>query len=187
MLRPAACVLWTVLSVLPSAACVAQGVSLSVGGGAGDLNFDRGTAISSSGGDDDTFVGEVGVGYRFPNNVAIEGSSSAGFNIAAIFLGGSYQYQETRLMAGYAFPVTEKARLVPMLGVSRWDLEAVDGLFSFLPTARQSTSGTDIAWRFAGEYYFGERERFGAYFSYSGTDADFGDFSLLSFGLKVQF
>ena len=185
MRKLAGCVLSTALSVFPSAACLAQGVNLTVGGGTGDLNFDRGTAISSNGGEDDTFVGEIGVGYRFANNVAIEGSSNAGFNIAAIFLGGSYEFQETRLMAGYAFPVTEKLRLVPTLGVSLWDLEAVDGLFSFLPTARQSTSGTDIAWRFAGEYYFGER--FGAYFSYSGTNPDFGSFSLLSFGMKVQF
>ena len=184
-MRKPACVLATVLSVFPSAVCVAQGVNLTVGGGNGDLNVDTPFAISNGGGDEDTFVGEIGVGYRFANNVAIEGSSTSGFNLTAFFFGGSYQFQETRLMAGYAFPVTDKLRLVPTLGVSLWDLDAVDGPIFFLPTARQTSSGTDITWRFAGEYYFSRR--FGAYASYSGTDPDFGSFSLLSFGLKVQF
>ena len=184
MLKPAVCVLATVLSVFPSAACVAQGVNLSVGGGAGDLDVDDGAAISNGISTDDTFVSEIGVGYRFANNVAIEGSATMGFNLVAFFLGGTYDFHESRLMAGYAFPVTEKLRLVPALGVSMWDLEAVDGLFSFVPTAQPTRSGTDTAWRLMGEYYFSQR--FGAYFSYYGSRPDFGSFSLLSFGMKVQ-
>ena len=185
MLRPAVCALATALSVFPSAACLGQGINLTLGGGGGDLSVDSGTAISNSGGDEDTFVGELGVGYRFANNVVIEGSDSTGFNITAFLLGGTYDFQETRLAGGYAFPVTEKFRFVPTLGLSFWELEAVDGLFSFAPPSRATTSGTDIAWRLAGEYYFGEK--FGAYFSYSGTRPDFGRFSLLSFGMKIQF
>jgi hypothetical protein len=185
MLRPAVCVLATVLSALPSAACLGQGVNLSLGGGAGDLSVDTG-AISSGPEDEDTFVGEFGVGYRFANNVLVEGSGSSGFNVTALILGGSYEFQEARLMAGYAFPVTEKLHIVPTLGVSFWQLEAVESpLFFFLPIANQTTSGTDAAWRLAGEYYFSPR--FGAYFSYSGTRPDFGSFSLLSFGWKIQF
>jgi hypothetical protein len=185
MRKPAAYLLAIVLS-FPSAACLGQGVNLSVGGGGGDLSVDTAAAVSNSGGNEDTFVGELGVGYRFANNVAIEGSGSTGYNMTAFLLGGSYEFQEARVMAGYAFPVTEKLRLVPTLGVSFWQLEAVESPFLFfVPFARRTTSGTDAAWRFAGEYYFSPR--FGAYFSYSGTRPDFGSFSLLSFGMKVQF
>jgi Domain of unknown function (DUF2715) len=185
MRKLAGCVLSTALAVFPSAACVAQGVNLTVGGGVGDLNVDTRTAISNGISTDDSFVPEIGVGYRFANNVAIEGSTATTFELVAFFLGGSYDFHETRLMAGYAFPVTEKLRFVPALGVSVWDLEAVDGLFSFVPAAQPSRSGTDTAWRLAGEYYFSRR--FGAYFSYYGTRPDFGSFSALSFGMKVQF
>ena len=185
MRKLAACVLSTALSVFPSAACLGQGVNLTFGGGGGDLNVDAGAAISNGISSDDTFVSEIGVGYRFANNVAIEGSSTTGFNLVGLFLGGTYAYQERRVMAGYAFPVTEKLRLVPALGVSMWDIDAAGGLFSFVPTAQQTRSGTDIAWRMAGEYYFGRR--FGAYLSYYGTRPDFGSFSLLSLGMKVQF
>ena len=116
----------------------------------------------------------------------IDGSGTTGFNITTFFGGDSYEFHENRLMAGYAFPVTEKLRLVPALGVSFWELDAVEGTFLFFtPMSRRTTSGTDTAWRLTGEYYFGRR--FGAYFSYSGTRPDFGSFSLLSFGMKVQF
>jgi hypothetical protein len=186
MLKPAVCALWTVLAALPSTACLGQGVTLSVGGGGGELGVDTEAAISNGSGDEDTFVGELGVGYRFANNVVIESSGSTGFDVTGFLLGGYYEFQEARVMGGYAFPVTEKLRLVPTLGVSLWQLEAVESPFLFfVPFARRATSGTDIAWRLAGEYYFGER--FGAYFSYSGTRPDFGSFSLLSFGIKVQF
>jgi hypothetical protein len=136
-------------------------------------------------GQEDTFVAELGVGYRFANNVVIEGSGTTGFSITAFFGGDSYEFQENRLLAGYAFPVTEKLRLVPALGVSFRELEAVEGPIFLLPTARRTTSGTDTAWRLMGEYYFSRK--FGAYFSYSGTRPNFGSFSLLSFGMKVQF
>jgi hypothetical protein len=186
MLKPRVFALWIVVAVFPSAACVGQGVNLSVGGGGGDLGVDTAAAISNGGGDEDTFVGELGVGYRFANNVVIEGSGSTGFNVTALLLGGSYEFQEARVMAGYAFPVTEKLRLVPTAGVSVWQLEAVESpLLFFVPFARRTTSGSDLAWRLAGEYYF--NQRLGAYFSYSGTRPDFGRFSLLSFGMKVQF
>jgi hypothetical protein len=186
MLKPSAYVLATVVAIFPSAACLGQGVNLLVGGGGGDLSVDTAAAIANSGGNEDTFVGELGVGYRFPNNVVIEGSGSTGFNVTAFLLGGSYEFQEARVMAGYAFPVTEKLRLVPTLGMSFWQLDAVESPFLFfVPFARRTTSGTDAAWRLAGEYYF--NQRFGAYFSYSGTRPDFGSFSLLSFGMKVQF
>jgi hypothetical protein len=182
----AVCILWAVLAVLPSLACVGQGINLSLGGGGGDLSVDTGAAISNGAEDEDTFVGEIGVGYRFANNVLIEGSGSTGFNVTALILGGSYEFQEARLMAGYTFPVTEKLRIVPTLGVSFWQLEAVESpLFFFLPIANRTSSGTDAAWRLAGEYYFSQR--FGAYFSYSGTRPEFGSFSLLSFGMKIQF
>ena len=186
MLKPAVCVLLAVLSVVPSAACVAQGVNLLLGGGGGDIGVDSGAGISNGVGSEDTFVAELGVGYRFANNVVIEGSGITGFSITAFFGGDSYEFHENRVMAGYAFPVTEKLRLVPALGVSLWELDAVEGTFLFFtPTSRRTTSGTDTAWRLTGEYYFSQK--FGAYFSYSGTRPDFGSFSLLSFGMKVQF
>lgn len=186
MLKPAACVFATVLSMFSSAACIAQGVNLSFGGGGGDLSVDAGAAISNGVNNEDTFVAELGVGYRFANNVVIEGCGTTGFNITTFFGGDSYEFHENRVMAGYAFPVTEKLRLVPTLGVSFWELEAVDGTFLFFtPMSRRTTSGTDTAWRLMGEYYFSRR--FGAYFSYAGTRPDFGSFSLLSFGMKVQF
>jgi hypothetical protein len=177
---------WIVCAAFPSAACVAQGVNLSAGGGSGDLNVDAGSAFSNRMADEDTFAGEVGVGYRFPNNVAIEASGSTGFDITALLVGDTAEFREARLMAGYAFPVTGKLRIVPTLGLSFWRLETVENpLLFFVPFAQRSTSGTDAAWRVAAEYYFSPR--FGAYFAHSGTRPDFGSFSLLSVGMKIQF
>ena len=58
MLKPALCVLSTVLSVLPSAACVGQGINLSLGGGGGDISVDAGAAVSNGSSNEDTFVAE---------------------------------------------------------------------------------------------------------------------------------
>jgi len=167
-------------------ACCAQGVTVSLGGGFGDLNVDAGSTASNRITDDDTFAGELGVGYRLPNNVVIEGGGSTGFTVTALLAGATAEFRDARLMAGYAFPVTEKFRIVPTAGVSFWRLETVENpLLFFVPFAQRSTSGTDVAWRAAGEYYFSQR--FGAYFAYSGTHPDFGSFSLLSFGMTIQF
>jgi hypothetical protein len=185
MRRPA-CVLGTVFALLPSAACIAQGVTLSLGGGFGDLRVDAASTTTNRITDDDTFAGELGVGYRLPSNVVIEASGSTGFTVTALLAGATAEFRDARVMAGYAFPVTENFRVVPMAGVNFWRLETVDNpLLFFVPFAQRSTSGTDLAWRVAGEYYF--NRRFGAYFAYSGTRPEFGSFSLLSFGLAIQF
>ncbi len=186
----AVCIISTVFAALPCTVCVAQGVNLTLGGGGGDLDVDAEADTFDGIGDDDTFVGELGVGYRFANHVVIEGSRSSGFDLAALFVGGTSEFHETRVLAGYAFPATEKLRLVPTLGVSFWRLENLDDPFFLflriaLPIARPSKSGTDVSWRLAGEYYFSPR--FGAYLSYSGTRPNFGSFSLLSLGMKIQF
>ena len=84
MLRPAVCVLATVLSAFPSAESIGQGVNLSLGGGTGDLNVDTRTAISNAISTDATFDPEIGVGYRFANNVAIEGSATTAFDLMTV-------------------------------------------------------------------------------------------------------
>jgi hypothetical protein len=184
MLKPIASALATIFSVVASAACAAQGVNLSLGEGVADISVDAGTAASNGTGGEDAWLTELSVGYLFANNVLIEGSATTGFSITAFFGADTYEFKENRLMAGYAFRVTDKFRIVPTLGVSFWDLETIEGLF-LVPTARRTTSGTDVTWRLTGEYYFAPR--FGVYFSYAETRPDFGNVSLPSFGLRVQF
>jgi hypothetical protein len=86
-------------------------------------------------------------------------------------------------MVGYAFPVSEKFRIVPAAGASFWDFQATSSIFSSAP--ERSMSGTDFVWRLGGEFLVGET--FGISFGYTSSRFDAGDTSMLSFGMRIQF
>jgi hypothetical protein len=174
----------SIVSVVGSVPCAAQGWFLTVGGGLRDIEIDSGAAIANSTGGDDNVVSELGGGYLFSTNVVLEASTTDSFSVSGLLGFGSYEFQDDRLMVGYAFPVAERFRIVPEVGVTLWELRAVQSFF-FQPSSDQTFSGTDTVWRLAGEWQIGTT--FGMYFSYTKAEFDVGNDSLGSFGMKVRF
>jgi len=173
-----------IVSVFGSAACAAQGWFLTVGGGLRDIEVDSSAAIANSTRVDENVVAELGGGYLFSTNIVLEASTSSSYSVSGLVGFGSYEFQDDRIMVGYAFPVAERFRIVPEAGVTFWDLRATQSFF-FQPSSDQTMSGTDAVWRLAGEYLIGTT--FGVYFSYTRAEFDVGSDSLGSFGMKVRF
>ena len=178
------CALLAIVSVLGSVPCTAQGWFLTVGGGLRDVEVDSSAATANNTSVDENVVAEFGGGYVFPTNVVLEASTTSGFSVSGLVGFGSYEFEDDRLMVGYAFPVAERFRIVPEVGVTFWELRASQSFF-FQPSSQRSTSGTDVVWRLAGEWLIGTT--FGMYFSYTTAEFDVGNDSLGSVGMKVRF
>ena len=177
-------VLVVVATMFPSV-CLAQGVFLSVGGGIGDVNVKESLRSDAVDDDDNNWVDEGSLGYRFPSNAVVEASIARGVSDAWFFDFVSYEYQDERIMAGYAFDVGRRFAVTPQIGVSFWDVRLTDVFFTSEPDGVRKLSGEDWVWRLRGEIKFSRTWRL--YLSYTEGRHDFGEISLPSVGFKVQF
>jgi hypothetical protein len=178
-----ACTLLAAASITGPVVCTAEGWFLTIGGGVRNIEVDGDSAVANNLSIDENVVAELGAGYVFSNGVVLEGAATDGASVSGLFGSGTYEFDDYQVMAGYAFAVGEKFRIVPTGGASFWKFRATT---SFpLPSSERSLSGTDFVWRLAGEYLAGET--FGISFGYTRNDFDVGDTSLLSVGVRIQF
>lgn len=180
-----ACALAALAALVGSGPCAAEGWFLSVGGGGRSIDVDRDSAVANSFNTDENLVAELGGGYVFSNNIVLEGVTSDAVSVTGLFGLGSYEFEDDRLMVGYSFPVGESFRIVPTIGASFWDFRATDDIFFGPPSAQQTLSGTDLVWRLAGEFMFGET--FGISFGYTRGEFDVGDTSVASVAARIEF
>jgi hypothetical protein len=171
------------LTLMDPVVCAAEGWYLTIGGGLRNIDVDSNSPVANSLSTDDNVVAELGAGYVFPSNLVLEGAIADGASVTGLFGVGSYELDDYRVMVGYAFPVSEKFRIVPAAGLSFWDFQATSSFFSSAP--ERSMSGTDFAWRLGGEFLVGDT--FGISFGYSGSEFDAGDTSLFGVGMRIQF
>jgi hypothetical protein len=165
---------------------LAGGVFFGFGGGPGDVDFD-GDAFGNIVPGEDSFVGEWQVGYRFDSNLIVEGGASSGLSLDFFFLGDFFSLSDARVMVGYAFQTSERFAIIPKLGVSRWHVDAENGLNTIFGGGRADLhdSGSDLIWRINGEWRVAQR--LNLYAAYSEARYSFGDSSGPSFGFKFQF
>jgi hypothetical protein len=178
-----ACTLLAVASLTASFACVAEGWYLTIGGGLRSIDVDSNSPVANSLSTDDNVVAELGAGYVFANNLVIEGAVTDAASVTGLFGVGSYELDDYRVMVGYAFPVSEKFRIVPAAGASFWDFRAMGSFFSSAP--ERSLSGTDFVWRLGGEFLVGDT--FGISFGYTSSQFDAGDSFVFGVDMRIQF
>ena len=181
--KRAVCASLAAASLTGPAICSAEGWFLTIGGGLRDIEVDGNSPVANNLSIDENVVAELAAGYVFSSNLVIEGATTDGASVSGLFGSGTYELDDYRVMAGYAFSVGEKFRIVPTGGASFWDFRATSGFF--LPMSERSLSGTDFVWRLAGEYLAGET--FGISFGYTRGEFDVGDTSLLTVGMRIQF
>jgi hypothetical protein len=181
----AAAALLTVASLLAPVASAAEGWFFTLGGGVRNIDVDSNSAVANSLSTDENVVAELGGGFVFSSNVVLEGTTTDAVSVTGLFGLGSFEFEDDRVMVGYAFPVSEKFRIVPSVGASFWDFRATTLVFFGPPSTERTMSGTDVVFRLGGEFLAGET--FGIYFGYTRAEFDVGDTSSFSVGMRVQF
>jgi hypothetical protein len=180
----AAPTLLAVAALIPGA-CAAEGWFFTIGGGGRNIHVDRTAAIANGFSVDGNFVTEIGGGYVFSNNIVLEAATTDAVSITGVFGFASYEFEDDRVMVGYAFPASEKFRIIPSVGASFWDFRATEVVFFGTPTPERTLSGTDLLLRIGGEFLVGET--FGISFGYTRVEFDVGDTSVASVAMRVQF
>lgn len=137
--------------------------------------------------DDDGVSATYSAAYRWSNNIVVEGSLNYAGNVFFNFgLGDFYDTAEAKLLVGYTIPVAEHFRLVPMVGVSSWDIEIQEGAFlNPGPEAEAEADGTDLSYKLSAEFPFSSG--FVLSLSYANTQTDIGDLSMTQAGVKFEF
>jgi hypothetical protein len=178
--------LLAVASLIASGTSAAEGWFFTVGAGGRNIHVDRTSALANGFTADGNFVTEFGGGYVFSNNIVLEGTLTDSVSVTGIFGFASYEFEDDRVMVGYAFPVSEKFRFIPSVGASLWEFRATEVTFIIGPPATEQTrSGTDLVLRIGGEFLAGET--FGISFGYTRGEFDDGDTAVASVAMRIQF
>lgn len=169
-------------NILANESSILFGVEL----GASSVDFDEDTNLLVEDYDDDGLGFTYSLGYRWENNAIVEISGSFASNNAFFESFDFYETTEYQLLVGYSFPVSEKFRVVPMVGLSNWDLDSKEGTFlNPGDEVRQTFSGTDVAYKISAEYALFSSVVLSL--SYRSSALDIGTSSMTQLGLKMAF
>lgn len=160
---------------------------IEIGSSSLDLENDLANEFNQEFLDDTGVSSTYSVGYRWANSWQVEGSLSASGNaLFSLGLEDFYQAAEAKLMVGYSFQLAKHLRIVPLIGVSRWDVELQEGfLLNPGPEERIESDGTDFSYKVSAEFPI--KKGFVLSLSYANTDTTFGDISMTQAGLKYEF
>lgn len=126
------------------------------------------------------------VGYRWENNLVVETNLSFASNNFLFEGTDFYETTEGKLMLGYSFQLAKHLRIVPLIGVSRWEVDLQEGLiFNPGPEQRDEFDGTDLTYKFSLEFPF--NNGFALSLSYSNTNIDIGTAEMTQLGFKYEF
>lgn len=125
-------------------------------------------------------------GYQWSNNAVIEYNPTANCSTDSFFWGDSYCFGEAKLLVGYAVQLSESVWLVPMVGVSRWEFEAEEGVFlNPGEEAVKEFDGTDETFKV--DLDFRGSGNFSFNVNYSHTSFDYGVTNNIGVGFKYRF
>lgn len=156
--------------------------------GSSSLELDRELAADfdseqlDDGGVSATFL----AGYRWKNNVQVEANLARSGTLFSFGLGDFYEADEAKLLVGYSFELTKHLRIVPSLGVSRWDVNLQESAFlNPGPEARAESDGTDFSYKVNVEFPIAKGFVLGV--SYANTNTGVGTIDLTQASLKYEF
>jgi len=159
---------------------------LGIALGSSSVNIDQNKIQTDVDFDDDGFGATYLVAYRWGNNLVAEANLSHATNNFLFEGFDFYKTTELKLMLGYSFQLAQYLRIVPMLGVSKWDLDSQEGLvFNSGPEQRVEFDGTDLTYKLSLELPI--NDSFSLSLSYAKSHLDLGTSELSLVGLKFEF
>lgn len=182
---------WLVLfALLTSSSAIADGkVIFGIEVGSSKFNIDEGIVeqISQDEIDDTGMSVSYSAGYKWSNNLIVEGSVNYSGNIFLNWgLSDLYETSELKALVGLAIPVAEHFRIVPMVGVSRWSTELRESAFlNPGPEERREYDDYDLSVKLTAE--FPMRRGFILSLAYANTQSNIGDMQSTMFGFKYEF
>jgi hypothetical protein len=124
-------------------------------------------------------------GYRWDNNVVVEGNYNYTSNDGLFRTFDHYEAKETKVMLGYSFEVSEYFRVIPMLGMTRWEVDTKEGLLlNPGPEDQYRFNGTDLTYKLRLDAPVGDRFVFSL--SYARSEFDIGSMGLTQFAIKLE-
>jgi hypothetical protein len=135
--------------------------------------------------DDEGYAIGYILGYRWANNIVVEANKVYSSNDILFRAADHYESNETKLMMGYSFDITERLRLIPMVGISQWRMDIKQG--SFLnpgPEAEKRFDGTDLTFKLRLDIPIKSLVVLSA--SYARSEFDIGAQELIQFGIKFE-
>lgn len=154
--------------------------------GTGKIKVDKDFAILKEDFDTDGFSLGYILGYKFENNVVTE--ANLAYTSSDVLFGtfDSYETYEFKAMIGYSFDLATHFRVVPMVGLSRWELDTKQGFFlNPGPEAKEEFSGTDFTYKVRLEVPLGDLVLLSL--SYASTEVEFGRNETTQLGVLFEF
>lgn len=137
--------------------------------------------------DDDTFssVNILG-GYKFNSKLVLATHIGASGSEGFFGADDNYQLYEVGALLGYSFDLYKHFRIVPMIGVSTWELDRKEGeLFNSGPEESREVKGTNAYIKLNFEVPLGDFVQLNL--SYMRGQFKFGGVHALRFGTKFSF
>jgi hypothetical protein len=97
-----------------------------------------------------------------------------------------YQVIQARLLAGYTFEISKSIRIVPLVGISWWNINLNESAFlNPGPERRSEFDGRDFSYKISMEFPINDRVFLGI--SFGKTNIDIGSTNLLQASVKYEF
>jgi hypothetical protein len=137
--------------------------------------------------EEEGFGGTYLLGYRWSNNIQMEASLSSSDNgFVSLGLHDFYQVIQARLLASYTFEISKSIRIVPLVGISRWNINLNESAFlNPGPERRSEFDGRDFSYKISMEFPINDRVFLGI--SFGKTNIDIGSTNLLQASVKYEF
>lgn len=175
-----------------SSAAEHKAIVLGLEVGSASLNLDRDPVIANGNTDLGEDLDDSGASltylaaYQWQNNWVAELDLAYSSNNFFFQSSDFYETTEIRGMLGYRLKLGEYLNLVPMLGISRWEVDLQEGfILNPGPEERDEFDGSDISVKLSAQVPLGES--FLVTLSYTNTDTDLGNVAMTQLGLRVTF
>ncbi len=154
--------------------------------GTSELSINKAYTISGENYSTDSFSVGVEFAYRWPENYLIETSFTTTVDTDIFGISDNYQLYQWNTLVGYSFPITERIRLIPKIGFSRWELDTREGaLFNPGPELSVEFNDTDFTYQLGFEFPVWEDLNLGV--TYENTRYSFGKIEIVNFGFSFEF
>lgn len=121
--------------------------------GRSTIGVDAGYTVSETSNHEVGVVASLVGGYKFDSHIILAANHS--FTDSDDFFGAGdyYTLYEVGVVAGYSFDLATRFRVIPMVGLSYWELDSTEGrLFNSGPEERLENKGRDPYWRINFEF-----------------------------------
>lgn len=161
-------------------------VILGIEFGRSSISLDADFRASDYDSKHDGYLAGYIIGYRFDNDIVIEGNRSYSSNDGFFRTFDHYETTESRLMLGYSFEIAERFRIVPMLGYTRWKLTSKEGrLLNPGSEEELEFTGTDLNYKVRADLPVGRLLVLSL--SYTNSNVDYGRNALMQVGVMIEF